>query len=186
TGAEVNIDVTKGLSKSTVLSPSKGFDYHVHVNRVGPNNDCMATGGHLDPTNVGAAKCNPSIPEKCQEGDLSGKHGELRASESGAIPNVRYIDRQLHFDGETTTLKGRSIVIHNNGTRVACGNILTLEEVTNEPAASSLVQSATPETEAPVTQLTSDGGGSRFESGFVQSGQALAALGAIGAWMMTM
>ncbi|KAF9428534.1 hypothetical protein BGZ94_002019 [Podila epigama] len=123
TGAEVHIDVTSGLSKSFVTPPAKGFEYHIHVNPVGPNNDCMATGGHLDPTNVGAAKCNPTTPEKCQEGDLSGKHGELKASESGAH-KISYVDRQLQLKGETTTIAGRSIVIHNNGARVACGNIV--------------------------------------------------------------
>jgi hypothetical protein len=72
-GAQVLVDVQKGLSKSFAVLPSVGFEYHIHVKPVGPNNDCMATGGHLDPANVGAAVCDPAKPDKCQEGDLSGK-----------------------------------------------------------------------------------------------------------------
>ncbi|KAF9288955.1 hypothetical protein BGZ68_010280 [Mortierella alpina] len=124
-GAEVVIEVTEGLSKRFVLSPTGGYEYHIHENPVGPDDDCMATGGHLDPFKVGSVKCNASRPEKCQEGDLSGKHGELMATESGAIPTISYLDRQLQFSGAETTIAGRSVVIHNNGTRVACGDILS-------------------------------------------------------------
>ena len=56
---------------------------------------------------------------------FKGKHGELMATESGAIPTISYLDRQLRFSGAETTIVGRSVVIHNNGTRVACGDILS-------------------------------------------------------------
>ncbi|KAG0213488.1 hypothetical protein BGX28_004343 [Mortierella sp. GBA30] len=125
TGANVTVNVLSGLTKKFAILPAVGFEYHVHVQPVGPNNDCMATGGHLDPDNIGTAvKCNPSTPEKCQEGDLSGKHGYLMPTDSGALPPITYVDDQLQFTGVNTTIVGRSIVIHNNGTRVACGNIL--------------------------------------------------------------
>ncbi|KAG0279926.1 hypothetical protein BGZ95_011829 [Linnemannia exigua] len=134
-GAQVWIEVKSGLSKKYAISPTGGFEYHIHVKRVGPNNDCMATGGHLDPTNIGAAKCMPAKPDRCQEGDLSviggyGKHGELKATESGAIAPISYNDKFIHFSGETTTIEGRSVVIHNNGTRVACANIVPYEQST--------------------------------------------------------
>ncbi|KAF9197910.1 hypothetical protein BGZ59_005036, partial [Podila verticillata] len=106
TGANVSIEVQEGLSKSFALSLTKGFEYHVHVSPVGPNNNCTATGGHLDPANVGTTKCISATPTKCQEGDLSGKHGELKATDGGAIPKVEYVDQQLRFDGETTTIVG--------------------------------------------------------------------------------
>lgn len=48
--------------------------------------------------------------------------GELR---------LRYIDRQLKFTGDATTILGRSIVIHNNGTRIACANILPASQQTS-------------------------------------------------------
>ncbi|KAK3847588.1 MAG: superoxide dismutase [Linnemannia gamsii] len=129
-GAQVWIEVKSGLSKTFAVSPTGGFEYHIHVKPVGSNNDCMATGGHLDPTNIGAAKCMPAKPDRCQEGDLSGKHGELKATESGFIAPISYNDKSIHFSGETTTIAGRSVVIHNNGTRVACANIFPYEQST--------------------------------------------------------
>ncbi|KAI1321487.1 hypothetical protein EDD11_005178 [Mortierella claussenii] len=124
--AQVTVDVRKGLTKTFAISPTGGFDYHIHVKPVGPNNDCMATGGHLDPTNIGAAKCVAAKADKCQEGDLSGKHGELKATDGGTIPMISYVDHQIQFKGENTTIAGRSVVIHNNGTRVACADILPM------------------------------------------------------------
>jgi hypothetical protein len=47
----------------------------------------METGEHFDPSNVGSAKCDPSIPEKCQEGDLSGMIEELW---SGVLLNLAF------------------------------------------------------------------------------------------------
>ncbi|KAF9132175.1 hypothetical protein BGW39_000682 [Mortierella sp. 14UC] len=130
-GAQVWIEVKGGLTKKFAVSPTGGFEYHIHVKPVGSNNDCMATGGHLDPTNVGAAKCLPAKPDGCQEGDLSGKHGELKATDSGAIAPISYNDKYIHFSGETTTIAGRSVVIHNNGTRVACANIYPFGQSTS-------------------------------------------------------
>ncbi|KAF9572508.1 hypothetical protein EC968_009732 [Mortierella alpina] len=150
-GAEVVIDVVKGLSKLLALSPTGGYEYHIHVSPVGPDNDCMATGGHLDPFKVGSVKCDASRPEKCQEGDLSGKHGELMATESGAIPTISYLDRQLRFSGVETTIVGRSVVIHNNGTRVACGNILSFNSEAYRDA------TGTHQGDARVAQHTADG-----------------------------
>ncbi|KAG0030710.1 hypothetical protein BGZ82_007319 [Podila clonocystis] len=184
TGAQVDIEVTAGLSKGFALSPSKGFEYHVHVNPV-RNNDCMTAGGHLDPANVGAVKCVPAKPEKCQEGDLSGKHGELKATDNGVIPKVSYVDHQLLFNGATTTIAGRSVVIHNNGTRVACGNILpygqaTSQSISDDPLTNLADQGV--ESKNP----TSGANGSRYEYGGVNGGHALVALGVVASWMMMM
>ncbi|KAF8983137.1 hypothetical protein BGZ46_010802 [Entomortierella lignicola] len=126
-GALVDIKIDSGLTTTFAVLPTVGFEYHIHVKPVGQGGDCMATGGHLDPTNVGMAKCNPAIPEKCQEGDLSGKHGNLMPTESGELPEIHYQDKQLSFTGADTTIAGRSIVIHNNGTRVACADILPVQ-----------------------------------------------------------
>ncbi|KAG0252540.1 hypothetical protein BG011_006924 [Mortierella polycephala] len=123
-GAKVTINVVEGLTKKFAVLPKIGFEYHIHVKPAGPNNDCMATGGHLDPTNVGNAVCDPKTPEKCQEGDLSGKHGNLMPTEDGSIPEFSYVDKFIHFTGEASTITGRSVVIHNNGTKIACADIL--------------------------------------------------------------
>lgn len=101
TGAKVRIEVDEGLSKSFAISPTKGFEYHVHVSKVGPGNNCMATGGHLDPTNVGAIKCNPATPAKCQEGDLSGRKAVIGRSYDismiQVVTKLLNIKPNLHF-----------------------------------------------------------------------------------------
>lgn len=71
-----------------------------------------------------------------------GKHGELKATESGAIPPLSYNDKYIHFSGETTTIAGRSVVIHNNGTRVACGNIYPFEQSSSSLASPKGASSA--------------------------------------------
>ncbi|KAF9386800.1 hypothetical protein CPB97_003337 [Podila verticillata] len=119
-GARVEI---VGAIKAQAVKPNVGFEYHIHEKPVGPNNDCMATGGHLDPAKFGEGHCNPATPDKCQEGDLSGKHGNLKPS---AVPlgAITYVDKQLRWEGADTTIVGRSVVVHNNGTRIACADLL--------------------------------------------------------------
>jgi len=178
-GAQVDIDVKSGLTPQVAVFPAAGYEYHVHVNPVGPGHDCMATGGHLDPANVGASiKCTTNTPaEKCQEGDLSGKqrsgpgrlnatitktnikfcppsslgkHGNITAAADGKSKKISYIDHQLQFTGATTTIVGRSVVIHNNGARMACADILPLG-VTSEPTEKG--DSANPASTPTTTEL---------------------------------
>ncbi|KAF9107762.1 hypothetical protein BGX29_005049 [Mortierella sp. GBA35] len=177
TGAQVWIEVKAGLTKKFAVSPTGGFEYHIHVNPVGPNNDCMATGGHLDPTNVGAAKCLPAKSDKCQEGDLSGKHGELKATDSGVIAPISYNDRYIQFSGETTTIAGRSVVIHNNGTRVACGNIYPFEQSTL-PSSNSAdgVASVASQKDAPGSQNSGGSGQVTVTMALAVAGTVLGAL----------
>ncbi|KAF9428538.1 hypothetical protein BGZ94_002023 [Podila epigama] len=128
-GARVDIS---GLITAKPVHPESGFEYHIHDNPVGPGNDCQATGGHLDPTQVGPDKCDPSKPEKCQEGDLSGKHGNLKPSSAGILGTISYVDRELQFEGAKTTIVGRSVVVHNNGARIACANIESMDDKDND------------------------------------------------------
>lgn len=52
--------------------------YQVRANPVGSNGNCSSTGSTLDPANVGSTMlCDPNAPDKCQAGDLSGKHGVI-------------------------------------------------------------------------------------------------------------
>lgn len=37
---------------------------------------------------------------------------------------ITYVDRYLRWEGAATTIVGRSVVVHNNGTRIACGDLL--------------------------------------------------------------
>ncbi|KAF9580035.1 hypothetical protein BGW38_003473 [Lunasporangiospora selenospora] len=125
-GMNITVAVQSGLNTTAQKLPS-GFDYHVHVSPVGPNNNCSSTGLHLDPAKVGVAKpCNPSDLTTCQTGDLAGKFGNLNATADGSITTFSYVDKQLNFTGAGPegALLGRSIVIHNNITRYACADIV--------------------------------------------------------------
>lgn len=131
TGMNVTIELTKGFTTAFQVLPT-GFDYHVHVNRVS-NGDCGSTGGHLDPTQIGTKVCDPKNSTTCQVGDLAAKHGNIvaeAASQSGALPTITYIDTELTFSGPNSLLD-RSIVIHNNGTRIACADIIVDGYVSN-------------------------------------------------------
>ncbi|KAF9902187.1 hypothetical protein EC991_005200 [Linnemannia zychae] len=142
-GMNITVTGVKGLSIAKQILPV-GYEYHVHVKPVGPNGDCMATGGHLDPANVGAAPCNPANLTSCQTGDLSGKHGNLKGTESGAIPTIAYLDTQLSFtEPANGPMVGRSVVIHNNGTRVACGDLIVDGYVAPTPTGSGTTPSPT-------------------------------------------
>ncbi|KAF9436865.1 hypothetical protein BGZ76_002750 [Entomortierella beljakovae] len=126
-GINVTINIVSGLTTG-FQKLETGFDYHVHDFPVGANNNCTATGAHLDPAKVGVAKpCDPLNLTSCQTGDLAGKHGNFMAlnNETGNLEPINYLDTQLTFDGPlNAALLGRSIVIHNNGTRVACADIV--------------------------------------------------------------
>ncbi|KAF9294909.1 hypothetical protein BGZ88_003127 [Linnemannia elongata] len=131
-GASVVIDIESGLTRELEILRGVGFEYHIHVKQVGANNNCEATGGHLDadPAKPGVVPCDPYAPDTCEEGDLSGKHGNLEVTPKGDL-HLKYIDRQLKFTGDATTIVGRSLVIHNNGTRIACANILPASQTTS-------------------------------------------------------
>lgn len=122
----MNITLTglKGLSTTVAIDKAAGFQYHIHVAPVGPNYGCMATGGHLNPFN-GTVPCNTQNLTSCETGDLAGKHGNIVPTADGTFPTIQYIDTQLSFtEPANGAMVGRSVVIHNNGTRVACGDLV--------------------------------------------------------------
>ncbi|KAG0221862.1 hypothetical protein B0O80DRAFT_443793 [Mortierella sp. GBAus27b] len=127
-GARVLVDVKKGLTKSFAVMPDVGFQYHIHVYKVGAGNNCTSTGGHLNPTpEKVTAACGKNNQGACEEGDLSGKHGNLPSSKSGKH-KIEYKDAYLEFVRPTYSIaNARSVVIHNNGTRVACANIVPVK-----------------------------------------------------------
>ncbi|KAG0260570.1 hypothetical protein DFQ27_003468 [Actinomortierella ambigua] len=109
-GARVTFEFKSGLTIKAALAPSKGYEYHIHEKPVGPNGDCNATLGHLDPDNIG-------MTTKC-------KFGEIMGTVSGAIPLTSYVDKSLAFGNGPRSIEHHSVVIHNNGTRIACANIV--------------------------------------------------------------
>jgi hypothetical protein len=89
----------------------------VHEDAVGDSFDCADAGAHYDPTNkeVAPYTCDPSTPDECYAGDMSGKHGA--ATVMGPVG----VDRVLTVN----ELVGKSVVIYasNSESRVACGTI---------------------------------------------------------------
>ncbi|KAG0296136.1 hypothetical protein BGZ98_001101, partial [Dissophora globulifera] len=126
-GVNVTVNIASGLTEALAINKTAGFEYHVHVSPVGPGNNCTSTGAHLDPLKIGVAKpCDKTNFALCQEGDLAGKHGNLipdSSSQVGALSLIQYTDAQLTFTGDGA-ITGRSIVIHNNGTRIACADLV--------------------------------------------------------------
>ncbi|KAF9404822.1 hypothetical protein BGZ94_003926, partial [Podila epigama] len=97
-GIKIDVDA-KGLTSALQKVPA-GFAYHVHVKPV-TNGDCMSTGLHLDPKNVGTAKpCNPQDQTTCETGDLSGKYGNIQGTADGVIAPISYVDKHLTFAGD--------------------------------------------------------------------------------------
>jgi len=140
-GVNITVTVYSGLNMTFASNATLGFDYHVHEKPVGPGGNCSATGAHLDPYKVGVATpCNPQNLTSCQTGDLAGKYGNLKPTDTGAIPTIAYLDTQLDFS--EIGLLGRSVVIHNNKARVWCAD-LVVDGYTPPPANTSNTQNTT-------------------------------------------
>ena len=85
-----------------------------------------SVGGHFDPDNRAANvnytnECNPSSPELCELGDLSGRFGRLTPDRS--VYQYSFSTREFNLFDENTFV-GRSVVLHRtDGFRWACANI---------------------------------------------------------------
>ncbi|CAG8548035.1 10218_t:CDS:2, partial [Racocetra fulgida] len=104
---EVDIDMTNGLTNT-----SGKYPYHIHVSPINSTGSCDSTGGAAVPGYV----CNSTTPEKCEAGDLSGKHGALQGTPNGAV-SVKYFDDFISLKDNKTGIIGHSIVIHDTYTR---------------------------------------------------------------------
>jgi hypothetical protein len=93
--------------------------------------------------------CNSSLPQTCQVGDLSGKHGKITSDPFTAS----YADEFAStYPGLGSFFGNRSIVVHfGNKTRITCANF------TLATAANATMQANATSTGGPV-QYTSLGG----------------------------
>ncbi|KAJ8608600.1 hypothetical protein MRB53_039567 [Persea americana] len=136
-----------------INSNSNGTAYHIHLLPAPTSLDCGQTGDQLDPYNAGNAVCDPSQPDKCQVGDLSGKHGNMTAASFSAS----YMDLYISTQPNTPAFIGnRSIVIQfANQTRITCANF-TLSSGASLSASpvSTIVATAAAPTVAVVTSST--------------------------------
>ena len=117
--------------------------------------NCAATLAHLDPFIRGEdIPCDPSAPETCQVGDLSGKWGDIQPQNNSYT--TTYHDNYLAlYEGPGAFFGNRSFVLHfKNKTRIACGNFAL------DSTAASLIDSCdaqTPSGIATPTTITGDG-----------------------------
>ncbi|QIX01706.1 hypothetical protein AMS68_007223 [Peltaster fructicola] len=115
-GTGVNVQI----SINGMVVSGGPYAYSIHQNQA-PALNCGAAGGRFDPYNVtDSFTCDPSQPDKCQVGDLGGKHGTM----NGTSYSANYIDSYLSTQPGTPAFFGnRSVVVQfANGTLVSCAN----------------------------------------------------------------
>ncbi|KAL2756275.1 hypothetical protein ACRALDRAFT_1081804 [Sodiomyces alcalophilus JCM 7366] len=104
------------------------LSYHLHAAPVPADGNCSQTLAHLDPyIRRGSPPCDPSAPETCEVGDLSGKHGLIDPSEVGDVFEAVYVDEYASLiEGEGAFFGNRSFVLHlaSDLTRVSCANFV--------------------------------------------------------------
>ncbi|KAF8250136.1 hypothetical protein K440DRAFT_619574 [Wilcoxina mikolae CBS 423.85] len=126
----LNLTSSSGISLSlTIPDASLGpFTYHIHTLPVPPSGDCSGTGGHFDisPSPRKKTKCNPTKPEECEAGDLSGKWGMIPAFQGRMQVEARYTDPYVRVK-EVRRRRGRSVVVHDReGRRIACADLVAV------------------------------------------------------------
>ncbi|EEH41408.1 cytosolic Cu/Zn superoxide dismutase [Paracoccidioides lutzii Pb01] len=102
------------------------FPWHVHDQPVSSDGNCNSTLAHLDLIDRGEfPPCNASNPKTCQEGDMSGKYGNITNASGGNVYEVTFIDNFTSLtDGLGAFVGNRSMVVHyRNSSRINCGNI---------------------------------------------------------------
>ncbi|KPI43738.1 Cell surface Cu-only superoxide dismutase 5 [Cyphellophora attinorum] len=157
-----------GVNFNIILSDFPDYAiyvYHIHVDPV-VNGNCSSAGGHLRPFGgpEDTVKCDPSHPELCQVGDLSGKHGNITQE---ALTNgkfmIMYNDLYVNaIQGNEAFFGSRSIVVHAaNLTRLNCANFVlqgasngTGTSTATTSAGTSMVTSSATETGTGVTSQT--------------------------------
>lgn len=115
------IGVMFNVSFSNLPTTGGPFAYHLHVAPVPSDGNCTSTMGHLDPFIRGEAiACNMSLPQTCQVGDLSGKHGKITSDPFEASYSEEFASTT---EGLGSFFGNRSLVVHSSDkTRIACAN----------------------------------------------------------------
>lgn len=108
------------LPESQILSLSHVV-YHIHVMPINSSGSCASAAGHLDPFLRGEQPaCDPTKPQTCQVGDLSGKYGKVTSDPFTAS----YVDLYTSLVPGTASFFGnRSFVFHfANTTKITCAS----------------------------------------------------------------
>ncbi|EON97915.1 putative cytosolic cu zn superoxide dismutase protein [Phaeoacremonium minimum UCRPA7] len=109
---------------------NKSSVYHIHDAPVPADGNCTKTLAHLDPFIRGEdPPCDSALPETCQVGDLSGKHGKITSDPFSATYTDEFAST---LPGIGAFFGNRSFVIHfANKTRISCANFQAV--TTNNP-----------------------------------------------------
>lgn len=112
--------------------------YHLHVDPVPQNGNCTATLAHLDPFIRGETPpCDSKLPETCQVGDLSGKHGAIPAGQVSFETSYTELYAST-LDGIGAFFGNRSIVFHYpNKTRITCASFQKAAGIASLPSSTS-------------------------------------------------
>ncbi|EPS36173.1 hypothetical protein H072_10369 [Dactylellina haptotyla CBS 200.50] len=129
TGTPDGVGVLVTACFGNIVAAQAGpYPYHIHQMVVPADNNCTATGGHLDPyMRTDEPPCDANAPQTCEVGDLSGKHGKIPLDVNTAMWCTSYVDKFLSLKSDDQAFIGnsRSIVVHNaEKVRLACGNIV--------------------------------------------------------------
>ncbi|CZR50857.1 related to cytosolic Cu/Zn superoxide dismutase [Phialocephala subalpina] len=129
------------------------FLYHIHAAPVSADGNCTNTLGHLDPYIRGETPaCNATLPQTCQVGDLSGKHGKIEADPFVA---TYHDDFASTVSGIGAFFGNRSITVHfANTTRITCANFTLSAGNVTIGGGSGSNASASATSTAPVTQTS--------------------------------
>ncbi|KAL4959610.1 putative cytosolic Cu/Zn superoxide dismutase [Aspergillus stella-maris] len=112
------------------INESQYINYHIHAKPVPEDGNCYLTGAHLDPYHrTQEPPCDIKVPQTCEVGDLSGKHGPAWAP-SGEVFHASYNDFFLsNTPGSPAYFGNLSWVVHApDSSRLTCGNFQTIAE----------------------------------------------------------
>ncbi|KAF3932134.1 hypothetical protein ABW20_dc0107720 [Dactylellina cionopaga] len=149
------------------------YPYHIHTFATPADDNCTATGPHLDPyLRNDTVSCDKTAPQTCQVGDLAGKHGAIPSDATGRGHwCTTYVDNYLSLDPNDKAFIGnsRSIVVHNsNKTRLACGDIVLITRNPVYPNSNATITG----TGAPPSPPTETGGSATTSPAVVANGAA--------------
>jgi len=139
TAAAGGTGVSFKVSFSNLPTSGGPFLYHIHAFPVNSSGNCLSTLAHLDPFIRGETPpCDPTLPQTCQVGDLSGKYGKITSDPFTASYTDPYASL---VEGLGSFFGNRSINIHfANTTRITCASFAL---VSNSSSANSTTGSNT-------------------------------------------
>lgn len=183
------IGVSFSVSFSNLPTSGGPFVYHLHDQPVPDDGNCTSTLGHLDPFVRGEVSnslllfavqqltvqtpiCDATLPQTCQVGDLSGKHGKI---ESDPFVATYSDDFASTLPGIGAFFGNRSFVVHfANKTRISCANFV-MADVTS--TTSNCTSSATsPAKQTGTGTGTTTGGPAQFTGAGFKSAVSMAPL----------